>query len=171
MYVIIREIAAVAELDAGDLEGVETIDLADFSEETKEERNIDESESNDLFGTEWGTYTVKGGETLMWISFLVYGDYLKWRDLSSWNRGKYGDDYQLTRGTIITYKKLKNPFLYRPQGLPYLIKKRDTLGKISKKVYGKKWFWKRIWRNNLRQIKNPDLIFAGFTLYYPQIKS
>ena len=37
---------------------------------------------------------------------------------------------------------------------------------ISKKKYGTPVRWKSIWDNNKPMIKDPNLIFAGFTLYY-----
>jgi hypothetical protein len=42
----------------------------------------------------------------------------------------------------------------------------DTLGKISKRVYGTVERWKEIWKNNEKLIKDPNKIYAGFTLYY-----
>jgi len=51
-------------------------------------------------------------------------------------------------------------------GNPYLIKSGDSLSLISKKVYGDWREWPAIHKNNPKQIRDPNLIFAGFTLYY-----
>ncbi|PIP94727.1 MAG: hypothetical protein COW78_09545 [Bdellovibrio sp. CG22_combo_CG10-13_8_21_14_all_39_27] len=51
-------------------------------------------------------------------------------------------------------------------GNPYLIKSGDSLSLISKKVYGDWREWPAIHKNNPQQIRDPNLIFAGFTLYY-----
>ena len=42
----------------------------------------------------------------------------------------------------------------------------DTLGKISNNVYGTFSKWQSIWNNNRPLIKDPNKIYAGFTLYY-----
>ena len=71
---------------------------------------------------------------------------------------------------ILKYKKPLHP--YRPPlGDPYLIKTGDSLSLISRKVYGDYKKWDHIYRNNPRQIRDPNLIFAGFTLYYPSLNN
>ena len=57
-------------------------------------------------------------------------------------------------------------FVWNPEGLPYLIRTGDTLGIISTSVYQTSRKWKMIWENNRPLIKDPNKIFAGFTLYY-----
>jgi hypothetical protein len=47
-----------------------------------------------------------------------------------------------------------------------MVKHTDTLGTIANSVYGNKKKWKNIWANNKPLIKNPNVIYAGFTLYY-----
>ena len=42
----------------------------------------------------------------------------------------------------------------------------ETLGTISNKHYGVTKRWKDLYENNRPMIKDPNLIFAGFTLYY-----
>lgn len=111
-------------------------------------------------------HTVKKGETLMWISFQIYGDYSRWREIRRLNSAKIMDYTHLKEGTVLSYRPAKNPYV-RPTGDPYLVKWGDTLSKVSRKVYGTSGKWKNIWKNNPRQIKNPNLIFAGFTLFYP----
>lgn len=113
------------------------------------------------------TYTVQKSETLMLISFKLYGDYTKWRELAKLNDGKLGKDYQVSEGTTLSYYPPVQDFTYAPSGNPYLIKYGDTLGTISKDTYGTNKFWKDIWTNNKTLIKDPNLIFAGFTIYTP----
>lgn len=112
---------------------------------------------------EFQVYEVKKNETLMWIAFKLYGDYRKWKELANWN-GTHFASGALRAGTEIKYKS--SSFVWRPKGNPYLIERGDYLSKISKKVYGTPMEWKRIWENNRPMIRYPDLIFAGFTLYY-----
>ena len=114
-------------------------------------------------GTEEGSYTVKRGETLMMVAFNIYGDYSKWKDLASLN-GLQGE--LVAEGAVIRYNKPMQPFVWNPEGLPYLIRSGDTLATISNDKYGTVSKWRSIYNNNRPLIKDPNLIFAGFTLYY-----
>ena len=117
---------------------------------------------------ETATYRVEENETLMLIAFKLYGDYSRWRELANLNAGKLGPGNQVFAGSNIRYYTDGSGFSLNPNGAPYLIKQRDTLSKISNKVYGTFNKWRGIWNNNRALIKNPDLIFAGFTIYYPE---
>lgn len=117
----------------------------------------------------YAKHVVKRGETLMWIAFRIYGDYSKWKELRRLNSHKISNYSHIKPGTVLSYRPAINPYS-RPSGSPYLIKLGDTLGKVSDKVYGTQRNWKKIWRHNPRQIKNPNLIFAGFTLFYQKNK-
>ncbi|MBT7611429.1 MAG: LysM peptidoglycan-binding domain-containing protein [Bacteriovoracaceae bacterium] len=109
-----------------------------------------------------GTYTVKSGDTLMWIAFKIYGDYSKWADLSSQN----GNIVRISEGQVLNFTEPAEKFSWEPKGNPYTIINGDTLGTISNDKYGSSAKWKSIYDNNRPMIKNPNLIFAGFTLYY-----
>ena len=109
------------------------------------------------------TYTVKAGETLMWIAWSLYGDYSKWKQLSKLNGGS-----RVRAGQQIKYYPPSSPFSWRGSGSEYTILRGDTLGGISKKSYGTTRQWKAIWNNNRPLIKDPNLIFAGFMIYLPQ---
>src|SRR5690606_24727944 len=110
-------------------------------------------------------YVVKEGETLMLVAHNLYGDYRKWRDLRDLNKATLGKRNSLVGGSILKYYEPAEPYVQSTNGEPYLIQKLDTLGTISTKVYQTPKKWKAIWKNNT-YIKNPNLIFAGFTLYY-----
>jgi nucleoid-associated protein YgaU len=114
------------------------------------------------------TYTVQEGETLMMISFKLYGDYLKWREISNLNSDIITDGQTVTAGMEIKYSAPAEEFVWNPSGNPYLIKWGDTLGRISNNVYGDMGKWKSIWQNNKPLIRNPDKIYAGFTIYTPE---
>ncbi|MBF0312858.1 MAG: LysM peptidoglycan-binding domain-containing protein [Oligoflexia bacterium] len=116
-------------------------------------------------------YTVEQGDTLMWIAFKLYGDYQKWRTLAKLNKHLLAADNSVAPGATLTYTQPEKEFAWKPDGDPYLIKLHDTLGKISRKVYETPKHWKKIWNNNRTMIKNPNLIFAGFTLYYLPINT
>lgn len=112
--------------------------------------------------SEMGEYTVQAGDTLMLVAFKVWGDYERWKELSELNGGIAMG--QLPVGKVLKY--VPNGFSWNPQGLPHLIKRGDTLGTISTEKYGTDNKWRDIWDNNRPMIKDPNLIFAGFTLYY-----
>ncbi len=127
------------------------------------EEPIASSESPIELGSEEGSYTVKKGETLMMVAFNIYGDYRKWKELSQLN-GLQGD--RVAAGANIRYQKPVTPFVWSPEGLPHLIKTGETLATISNEKYGTVQKWRSIYENNKPLIKDPNLIFAGFTLYY-----
>ena len=109
-------------------------------------------------------YQIKQHDTLMLIAFKIYGDYHRWKELQQLNP-EFANK-ELTVGAQIKYNRPLQEFQYNPQGLPYLIKRNDTLGSISGDVYGITTRWREIYNNNRILIRDPNLIFAGFTLYY-----
>lgn len=111
------------------------------------------------------TYKVKKGETLMQIAFKLYGDISKWKDIKNMNAG-ITNNTALRANTELKYRAPASPFVWNPAGSPYLIKNGETLGTISNTVYSTPKKWKAIWENNKPLIKNPNVIYAGFTLYY-----
>lgn len=109
-------------------------------------------------------YRVQKGDTLMLVAFKIYGDYRKWKDLAVWNKDKLKT--KISEGTILKYYVPDEKFGWSPVGLPHLVKTGETLGIISMDKYGTPKKWKAIYENNRPLIRNPNLIFAGFTLYY-----
>jgi nucleoid-associated protein YgaU len=109
-----------------------------------------------------GQYTVKKGDTLMWIAFKIYGDYSKWKDLSNAN----GGISTISTGQVLNYSEPAERFVWQPNGLPHTVVNGETLGTISNAKYGTASRWRSIYDNNQPMIKDPNLIFAGFTLYY-----
>lgn len=110
-------------------------------------------------------YTVQKNETLMMIAFKLYGDYGKWKELASQNREALKGSTTTRTGMTLNYLAPAEEFIWNPQGNPYLIKTGDTLGLISKEVYATVKKWKLIWENNRPLIKDPNKIYAGFTIY------
>ena len=111
-------------------------------------------------------YTVQKNETLMLIAFKLYGDYERWKDLANQNHPTLKGSTTIREGMVLNYTAPAEEFVWNPQGLPYLIRTGDTLGGISKQVYSTVHKWKLIWDNNRPLIKDPNKIYAGFTLYY-----
>ncbi len=110
-------------------------------------------------------YMVKRDDTLMKISFEKFGNVYRWREIFNENRDRIPDFNQLVEGTILKIKGVEYVVIER-NGLPYLIRRNDTLTKISRGIYGTPKRWKHLWDNNRQLIHDPDRIYAGFTLYY-----
>lgn len=102
----------------------------------------------------------------MKISFETYGDLFKWRQIYEANRDRISDPNNVPPGTVLKLEKPSSPVQISRNGKKYLIKSGDTLGTISDDVYGTTAKWRRLWDNNREMIKDPNRIFAGFTLYY-----
>lgn len=111
-------------------------------------------------------YIVQKNETLMMIAFKLYGDYGRWKNLASQNRDTLKGGTTVRTGMTLQYAAPAEEFVWNPQGNPYLIKTGDTLGGISKEVYATVKKWKLLWENNRPLIKDPNKIYAGFTIYY-----
>ncbi len=164
-----EEPAAVTE----STEAVAVADSTDTSETAEEpvvtdveaEAPVEIAETTSSPGTVM-QYTVKKNETLMLIAFKLYGNYEKWKSLANRNTAKLKNGQALRAGMVLDYVSPAQEFTWNPQGLPYLIRTGDTLGIISKHVYTTPKKWKLIWENNKPLIRNPNKIFAGFTLYY-----
>lgn len=155
----------VADEDLGD-EELASDDMEEVSEvaDSNMSDSMDEPVTPAISSTgEEGSYTVQRGDTLMLIAFKLYGDYTKWRSLADMNPGY---EVNMPVGTVLKYDKPSQEFSWSPQGLPHLIKRGETLGTISDDKYGTTSRWRGIWANNKPMIQNPNLIFAGFTIYY-----
>lgn len=115
---------------------------------------------------EYGTYSVKRGDTLMKIAFSLYGDIDKWKDIFKLNSDSIHFASRLKEGQMLKYEKPSVAPTLSQNGDPYMIKNGDTLGKIAKDLYGQQGSWRKLFENNKQLIKNPNRIFAGFYLYY-----
>lgn len=145
----------------------ETTDIASLDESQVDAESIQEpgefQAGNDVMEK---VYEVQPNETLMMISFKLYGDYARWKEIANLNGDVLDGSTNVAAGTKLKYLSNGQDFQWNPEGNPYLIKNGDTLGTISDNVYQTPSRWKDIWHNNRPLIKDPDKIFAGFTLYY-----
>lgn len=112
------------------------------------------------------TYEVVGGDTLMLIAFKLFGDYRFWKNLAKWNESFLDLKNEIDIGMKLRFFSGKQKSFWPPGGNPYLIKRGDFLTKISQKIYGTSQRWVSLFKKNRLMIKDPDLIFAGFTLFY-----
>lgn len=165
--------------DAGDSNAAEAADpFADLKESDKKEESASRdsmslieggNETASAAGSGSGsmeTYTVKSGDTLMKIAFSIYGDIDRWKDLQDWNSAKLKKANALAKGMKLQYETPMTPFTAEEHAHSYLIKKGDTLANIADEVYGKKMKYKKLQNYNKNLIRNPNRIFAGFTIFY-----
>lgn len=115
---------------------------------------------------EYIDYSVQKGDTLMKIAFETYGDLYQWRRIYELNQDKLQNPQNISSGTVLKLERPSTPVNISRSGEAYLIRQGDTLGSISREVYGTTRKWKRLWENNPQLIKDPNRIFAGFYLYY-----
>lgn len=163
---------------ADDDSGIELADAVEFDESESgdvmgEETAMSEMEMSEPMaelGDEQRTYTVKKNETLMMIAFQLYGDYRRWKSLAKMNSDVLGSNNNISEGMQLKYMAPQQEFVFSPSGNPYLIQNGDTLGKISDTTYGTQKYWKDIWNNNKPLIRDPNKIYAGFTIFTPNIE-
>lgn len=148
----------VEEVPAENVEGMNTTEEPIVTDNTPV---VEESISGSI-----KKYTVQKNETLMMIAFNLYGDYGRWKDLANQNQSILKGSTSLRNGMELEYMSPAEEFVWNPQGNPYLIRTGDTLGIISKEVYATSKKWKLIWENNKPLIKDPNKIYAGFTIFY-----
>lgn len=117
------------------------------------------------------SYTTRGGDTLMKIAFETYGDLTRWKEIFEANRGAIQNPNRIPAGTVLQLAAPATPVVIEKNGERYHIRRGDTLGTISRELYGTSSKWKDIWNNNRQLIKNPNKIYAGFDLYYQPMSS
>jgi nucleoid-associated protein YgaU len=110
-------------------------------------------------------YRVRRGDTMMKIAFAKLGDLRRWREIYNDNRRALRDFNLVYPGMTLVIHGVEYVVIEK-NGEPYLIRKSDTLARISNKVYGTPKKWRDLWHNNPRLIPDPNKIYAGFTLYY-----
>lgn len=124
----------------------------------------DDDDSSPYHG-KYITYTVTKEDTLMKISYKAFANPLKWRVIYKDNKKVIKNPQALVRGTKLRLRVSHFPKI-RKNGEPYYIVWADSLSKIAKTVYGDLSEWPKIFKNNPQLIRNPNKIYAGFTLYY-----
>lgn len=129
-----------------------------------EEENSEKAEASG--SGQMDRYTVKPGDTLMKVAFHLYGDVERWKELQELNREALKGGEHLRKGMKLRYEVPSEPFVLDEHAKVYEIKKGDTLAGIADEVYGRKMKYKKLQGYNKKLIKNPNRIFAGFTIYY-----
>ena len=112
-------------------------------------------------------YEVKKDDTLMKISYKLYGNHLYWKQIKELNKDSIQEDLTLFEGQILKYVAKEKIVQDIPENAkPYLIKKGDTLQKISKKLYGTVKKFPELIELNPIALRDPESIYGGLLIYY-----
>lgn len=166
LYENAEQYAASSSIVASDATAEEIVDDENYQDDLQDD-SLGVVSPNELDKNipETVEYVVQKNETLMLIAHKLYGDYRKWKSIQRVN-GNLLFFKKMGAGTRILVPTPDPNYSPSQNGTPYLIKTGDTLGKVSNHAYQIPKHWKYIWDNNKDVIKDPNLIFAGFTLYY-----
>lgn len=159
-----EQYAATSSIIANDADTEEIVVDEVIEEDNQDPAISDSSFDNQINSESQVEYVIQKNETLMLIAHKLYGDYRKWKDIKDLHTGVLSAGV-LRPGVTIMVPAPNGPKKEK-KGTPYLIQSGDTLGKVSIHAYQTPKHWDYIWKNNLDLIKDPNLIFAGFTLYY-----
>jgi len=154
-----NDIALVDESEF-DQQEADHINDEQFSDDTIQEI----PQKNEISITVNSEYKVQKGDTLMLISFKLYGDYRGWREIKKSNP-QIDTSRVLPPGTLLNVTPPKEEFVFNPGGEPYLVKSRDTLMIISKNIYETSRHWNDLYQHNKVLIHDPNKIYEGFTIY------
>lgn len=153
-------------------EDVEIVENQSFEEPHSDEENLKEAivshqeeiSNPAIYSGEIKEFTVLEDKTYaLALSFSFYGDYRHWKVLEKLNPQL--SIHNLKKGDVVKFYAPIKKFSWNPEGDPYLIQPEDTLGIISFKSYKTHKRWREIYENNQPFIRDPNLIFAGTTIY------
>jgi LysM repeat protein len=113
-------------------------------------------------------YYVQAGDNLAKIGKKIYGDRTSWKKIAELNH--LIDPNKIYAGDVIYYQVTDKSKIFAEtyENAPrakIIVKKGDTLTKISKVVFGRAKDWRVLWKEN-PQILNPDKIKEGTSIYF-----
>ncbi len=128
---------------------------------------VSTSGDNQNYQTSGKIHVVKQGESLSKISKMYYGKYRFWRGLASVNSITNpnviypGQRIQMVEaGETAAMDSGSSNY----ESGNYVVRTGDTLGTISKNVYGSSRYWKALYYKNKSELSNPDMIYKGQSL-------
>ena len=113
------------------------------------------------------TYTVESGDSLWKIAQKYYGSGDAWKRIFDANTDKISDPNRIYVGQQLTIYITEGNLITTDQGTTYVVQSGDSLWKISRKVYGVGWFWKKIYNANKDKISDPHYLYVGQVLTIP----
>jgi|GEM_PF-2953611 len=132
-------------------------------------------------------HTVRRGESLISISQRYYGSSRHWSEIAEANGGLSPRKLKPGQEIVIPSRRApsKKPTSSTPQigkekdrsepgdtsgflAAEHVVKKNETLGKISLRYYGTSKKWQKIFDANTDQLENPDRLVVGMKLQIPR---
>lgn len=113
-------------------------------------------------------YYIQKGDSLGSIAQKIFGDKAKWKELAAANNLQDPNKIYAGDALYYTVSDSSRGFADNYEAAPrqsVTVAQGDTLSSISAKVYGSQGSWRTLWKEN-PQVKNPDLLSVGQTLFY-----
>lgn len=113
-------------------------------------------------------YYIQKGDSLGSIAQKIFGDKAKWKELAAANNLQDPNKIYAGDALYYTVSDSSRGFADKYEAAPrqsVTVAQGDTLSSISAKVYGSQGSWRTLWKEN-PQVKNPDLLSVGQTLFY-----
>ena len=130
-----------------------------------EQDYVSTSSDNQNYQTSGKVHVVEAGQSLSMISKMYYGKFKYWRGLASVNDiSNPNVIYPGQRIQMVVADSASAGTSGNYQGGDYVVRQGETLGEISKQVYGSSRYWKALYMNNKDKISSPDMIYQGQSL-------
>lgn len=114
-------------------------------------------------------YTIKEGDSLWKIAEELYGSGAYWQQIYEDNADKISNPDNIYVGQVIILNPKKGvEAAMTADGSSYTVQAGDTLWKIAQKLYGKGWYWRKIYQANEGIIKKPEEIYVGQVIIIPE---
>lgn len=113
-------------------------------------------------------YYIQKGDSLGSIAQKIFGDKSKWKELAAANNLQDPNKIYAGDALYYTVSDSSRGFADKYEAAPrqsVTVAQGDTLSSISAKVYGSQGSWRTLWKEN-PQVKNPDILSVGQTLFY-----
>lgn len=116
-------------------------------------------------------YTVQRGDTLWKIAEKFYGTGMYWRQIYEDNKNVISNPNRIYAGQelvirVTTY--ISKGMDESGEAIYYIVEKGDTLSEIAKKIYGKRRYWRKIYKAN-KIISDPNHIYVGQRILIPEL--
>lgn len=134
--------------------------IVNQEESTPDVVNLDSDPTENSDNVDYLYYTVKEGDNLRYISKKLYSNKNRWKEIAELNSDQIKNPNRI-------YKGMKLKFVPDPghenesHAEIYIVKKGDSLSKISKKVFGTYWKWNHLHEKNKDSVKDPNILTIG----------
>lgn len=113
-------------------------------------------------------YIIKRGDNLYKIAKENFCHYKYWKEIYKLNKKVIKKPNYIYPGQKLIMPDTKKP-IEKIETETYIIKKGDTLSKLSRKIYNKP-LWRKLYKLNKNILKNPHYIYPGQSLILPKLK-